>query len=159
MSDLPPTKRDSAGVRFPPPILGLIPFLIGLSFDRHLTRLQPPALPSRVLGAILACAGLALSASAIGLFRRNRTSLRTDRTSNTLVIEGPYRFTRNPIYVGFVTLYLGVALLLRAPGALLLWPVAIVLFQTVVIRREERYLARRFGDRYLSYQAHVRRWI
>ncbi len=155
----PKAKRDSAGVRFPPPILTFIPFLTGLSFDRHLTRYQPPPLLSHVAGSIIALAGLALSTSSISLFRHKRTTLRTDRTSNTLVVDGAYRFTRNPIYLGFVTLYLGLALLLRSPGALLLWPLAILLLDRIVIRREERYLTRRFTDQYLAYKTHVRRWL
>ncbi len=108
---------------------------------------------------MLSFAGLGLSLGAAGLFRSNRTSLRTDRASNTLVVDGPYRFSRNPIYLGFITLSLGVALLLRSPGALLLWPAAIILLDVVVIRREERYLTRRFGEHYLNYRAHVRRWL
>ena len=159
MPDVTRPKRDSAGIRFPPPILCLIPLLIGLSFDRRLARYQLSSLPAHVSGGVFALCGVALSVASVGRLRRSGTTLRTDRTSNNLVIEGPYRFTRNPIYLGFVTLYLGLALLLRSPGALALWPVTIVLLQVVVIRREERYLTRRFGDAYLAYQKKVRRWL
>lgn len=159
MPPLPNAPRDSAGVRFPPPILFLIPFLVGLSFDRHLDRWRPPALPAHLLGAILAIAAAVLFFSATSLFRRHRTTLRTDRMANTLLLDGPFRFTRNPIYTAMAALYGGLALLLRLPGALFAWPVAIALVQIIVIHREERYLTRRFGDQYLVYRARVRRWL
>jgi len=153
------SASDSAGINFPPPVLFAVPFLIGLSFDRHLGPWRPPARLSHNHGANLTLAALALILSAIGLFRRSGTTLRTDRTSTTLLTEGPYRFTRNPLYTALATLYLGLALLLRAPGALFAWPVAIALMQIIVIQREELYLTRRFGDQYVSYRARVRRWI
>lgn len=159
MANPPRSERDSAGVRFPPPILFVIPFLIGLSFDRHLNRWRPPARPAHLIGAVLILAALALFLSAITLFRRHQTTLRTDRKANTLLTEGPYRFTRNPLYTALALLFLGLALLLRAPGALFAWPISIALIQIIVIHREERYLNRRFGDRYRAYRARVRRWL
>ena len=73
---------------------------------------------------------------------------------------GCNRYTRNPIYLGFVTLSLGVALLLRSPGALILWPAAIVLQSTSSSSAAiERYLTRRFGEQYLNYKSRVRRWL
>jgi len=76
-----------------------------------------------------------------------------------LVIWGPYRFTRNPMYVGMATLYVGGTLLLNDLWPLALLPVVITLVQRRVIAKEEAYLERTFGDVYRAYKARVRRWI
>jgi protein-S-isoprenylcysteine O-methyltransferase Ste14 len=75
------------------------------------------------------------------------------------VAEGPYRFTRNPIYLGFTLVYGGVTALANSPWGALLLPFVLVLMQRGVIQREERYLERVFGEEYLQYKTRVRRWI
>ncbi|WP_232468490.1 methyltransferase family protein [Croceicoccus marinus] len=76
-----------------------------------------------------------------------------------LVAQGIYRFTRNPMYLGMALAHLGLALALDSLGALLAWPVAIVLIDRLVIAREERHLAARFGPAFEEYRTRVRRWI
>ena len=76
-----------------------------------------------------------------------------------LVTEGPYRRSRNPIYLGMALIYLGVVCATASPGALALFPAVILVMEFGVIRREERYLERRFGEPYRSYKSHVRRWL
>lgn len=159
MQNPPPILRDSAGVRFPPPLLLVVPFLVGLSFDRHLTAWRPPALFATLAGGLLLLGAISLFLASVSLFRGRRTTLRTDRTSNTLVTDGPFRLSRNPIYTAMILLYLGLALTLRLPGALAALPIGIALLQIIVIRREERYLTRHFGDQYIAYRNRVRRWL
>ena len=77
----------------------------------------------------------------------------------TLVVHGPYQFTRNPMYFGLVCLYLGLALWFGIFWALILLPAVIALVQHYVVAREEQYLERKFGEEYLRYKASVRRWI
>jgi protein-S-isoprenylcysteine O-methyltransferase Ste14 len=78
---------------------------------------------------------------------------------NALVIEGPYRFTRNPMYLGLLLLYLGITCWFGFVGPLLLAPVLVWVIGVWVIVREERYLERKFGNEYRRYQAQVRRWL
>ena len=104
-------------------------------------------------------AGLGLCAWAILLFRRFHTSPIPIVPSAALVIRGPYRFTRNPMYVGMALIYAGTALWLQLSWASLVLPVVLVVIYTRVITREERYLQRRFGTAYREYQLRVRRWL
>jgi protein-S-isoprenylcysteine O-methyltransferase Ste14 len=76
-----------------------------------------------------------------------------------LVVDGPFRFTRNPLYLSLTLLYSGTALLLNLLWVVLLLPIALVIMQFGVISREERYLEKKFGQEYLRYKTRVRRWI
>lgn len=93
------------------------------------------------------------------LFRRFRTSLIPVVPAATLVTRGPYRVTRNPMYVGLAFLYAGIALYFRLSWGLLLLPVVLLSVYYLVIAREERYLERRFGEAYTHYKMQVRRWL
>ena len=154
--------QDTAGVKFPPPLIYLIAILLGYA----LNRLHPlPILSSdwdllrRAWGwfGILAFFGLAFTA--LGLFKRAGTSFHPRRPSTALVESGPYRFTRNPMYVSFGCLMIGVALLTNGLWTLLLVPVVLLIVDRAVIQREEQYLERIFGNEYRQYKTRVRRWL
>jgi protein-S-isoprenylcysteine O-methyltransferase Ste14 len=87
------------------------------------------------------------------------TPIRTDRPVPRLVTDGPFRYTRNPGYLGLTMLYAGIAVLRNALWAILLLPLVLYVIQRQVIGREERYLERTFGEEYLAYKARVRRWV
>jgi len=112
-----------------------------------------------LLGWLLAGAGVALAASAIVLFRRAGTSPVPIQPTTALVAQGPYRFTRNPMYVGLAALYAGIALLVNSLWPLVLLPVVLIAIRWWVIAREEAYLERKFGDAYRAYTRRVRRWL
>ena len=153
------TATDHAGVKVPPPLL----YVAGLGLGYLLQALLPLNTWPRMIGILLAlpCLGLgvALCAWAVGLFRRTRTSLIPIVPSAVLVAEGPYRFTRNPMYLGLALMYAGAALWLQLSWGLLLLPVVLSLVHYSVILREERYLERRFGEAYRNYRTQVRRWL
>jgi protein-S-isoprenylcysteine O-methyltransferase Ste14 len=91
--------------------------------------------------------------------RRAGTNVRPDQPTLAVVTDGPFRYSRNPLYLGLTGLYVGVTLLADA-----LWPLVLLgpllgVVQRGVVRREERYLAAKFGAPYLAYQARVRRWL
>jgi protein-S-isoprenylcysteine O-methyltransferase Ste14 len=90
---------------------------------------------------------------------RAGTSPNPHVASTALVETGPFRLSRNPLYVSMVLVFCGLACLLRTPWALVLMPLAIAAVQVWVIVPEELYLAQRFGDGYAAYRARVRRWI
>jgi protein-S-isoprenylcysteine O-methyltransferase Ste14 len=154
-------SSDSSGVIFPPPLIYAGGF--AAAYGAH--RLLPirlwgePAPVESLLGWGLLVAGVLLAVSAAYLFRRAGTTPNPAKPASALVIWGPYRFTRNPMYVGMTTLYFGAALLLNDPWPLAFLPVVIALVQRRVIAREEAYLERKFGDAYRAYKARVRRWI
>ena len=79
--------------------------------------------------------------------------------STRIVVHGLYRFTRNPMYIGFALWTLGLAILVDSAWMLLAVPIGLVLIDRFVITREERYLERKFGEEYLDYKRRVRRWI
>ena len=87
------------------------------------------------------------------------TPIRTDRPVPRLVTDGPFRYTRNPGYLGLTMLYAGIAVLRNSLWAILLLPLVLYVIQRQVIGREERYLERTFGEEYLAYKAQVRRWL
>ena len=93
------------------------------------------------------------------LFARRRTGLLPGQPTAEMIEEGPYRLSRNPLYVGLLVLYLGVALLLPSVWAIVLFPVAVALLLWGAILPEERFLHERFGAPYDAYRRRVRRWL
>jgi protein-S-isoprenylcysteine O-methyltransferase Ste14 len=120
-----------------------------------------PLVPRRVapLGGLLLVAGAALFVSAVREFRRAGTPVPGNLQSTTVVRSGPYRFSRNPIYVAFSLLHLGIAISLDSVWLLATLVATIAVMAFVVIPREERYMTRRFGADYLDYRRRVRRWL
>src|SRR2546429_3324143 len=152
-------SADSAGVVVPPPIVYALGLGVGYALDRF--KAAPVAVGGGriLLGWVFAGAGVALAASAIVLFRRAGTSPVPIQPTTALVVRGPYRFTRNPMYVGLTALYAGVTLLINSLWPLLLLPVVLGVIRWAVIAREEAYLERKFGDAYRAYTTRVRRWV
>jgi protein-S-isoprenylcysteine O-methyltransferase Ste14 len=92
-------------------------------------------------------------------FRRARTSMVPMKPSSALVTTGPYRFTRNPMYLGMAFLYVALAFALGLVWPLILLPVVIAAVDRLVIAIEEAYLVRRFGQPYCDYMTRARRWL
>ena len=150
---------DHADVRFPPPLIYVAGFVLGLLLERAFPVLVLPKTPSRVVAVLCIALFAILTVWSIGLFHRARTSFLPIKPTTTLVVYGPYQFTRNPMYFGLVCLYLGLALWFGVFWAVILLPAVIVLVQHYVIAREEQYLEQKFGQEYLKYKTGVRRWI
>jgi protein-S-isoprenylcysteine O-methyltransferase Ste14 len=100
-----------------------------------------------------------LGFAALRAMRHARTSVIPYRPTTALLTEGPYRLSRNPMYLAMVVQYVGLAMLFNALWAIALLPLALVVVHVTVIKREERYLEQRFGEDYRAYKARVRRWI
>lgn len=153
----PAEDSEGPGVRVPPPLHVALAVALAWLLGRLLPlQLGPPApgLGAAVLFLSLAWIGWAL----LALVRAGNDP-RPDRPDRALVTGGPFRLSRNPVYLGFVVAAAGVALVW---GTLWAWLAVGALFLSLdllVIRREEAYLARRFGDAYREYQRRVRRWL
>jgi protein-S-isoprenylcysteine O-methyltransferase Ste14 len=154
--------RDAARVRFPPPLIPLATILLGGLFDRVWpidSGLELSA-PIRygVGGLIVACA-LTLASWAIVHFRQSGQDEKPWTPTTAIVGAGPYRFTRNPMYLGMVLLCIGTAVLLSNWWILALTPICALALWWFAIRPEEAYLEEKFGEDYRAYKRRVRRWL
>jgi protein-S-isoprenylcysteine O-methyltransferase Ste14 len=156
------TDTATAGVIARPPLIFLGSLLLGLALDYLLPwRLDvlPTGLARWIIACLLILVGLAPFVAGIRGFLRAGTPVPTNEPTRALVTTGIHAWTRNPIYVGFFLVYLGIAVAARSPWILILVvPLALVMRHGVVAR-EEAYLERRFGAPYRDYKARVRRWL
>ncbi|MCH8096986.1 MAG: isoprenylcysteine carboxylmethyltransferase family protein [Proteobacteria bacterium] len=151
--------KDTAGVIAPPPVIYLAFLSIGFGADALWPVAVLPQGPRYAAGTAAIALGLALGFAAIHQFRRHDTSFKPHEPSTALIAEGPYRYSRNPIYLALSLVYAGIAIAADGPWTLaLLVPLMVVLHYGVIIR-EERYLERKFADAYRRYKATVRRWV
>lgn len=155
--------RDGAAVCFPPPLLPLAGVLLGVGLKRLWPNDLGPELPAPVrygVGwAIVAGAFLGLGLWSVVLFRRSGQSEIPWKPTPSIVERGPYRISRNPMYLQMVLICAGLAILLENWWILLLTPAVAWALQRLVILPEEAYLERKFGDSYRSYKRRVRRWL
>ena len=151
---------DTTNVIIRPPIAWAVAVLAGLALNWLMPLpFIPAAVPAGGLGAMVFALALALVAWAIVTMTRAGSNVPTSRPTTTIVNTGPYRFTRNPIYLGMVLGLLGLTIALNSLWLLLtLVPFALVI-RYGVVAREEAYLERKFGDDYRRYRARVRRWL
>jgi protein-S-isoprenylcysteine O-methyltransferase Ste14 len=137
--------------------LGLL--VVGLLLNR---RFPIGFLPRRIvrgLGWPLLGGGVLLLGWFERAMRQADTPASPYKPVSHIATEGPFRYTRNPGYLSMAMIYAGIATIANALWAILLLPVALLVIQRGVIEREESYLERKFGEEYLHYKAHVRRWI
>ena len=152
----------ASGVRYPPPLAFAIPLAMGFLLDRIMP--MPLVGPDRrigsvIVGVVIAAAGIVLASWAARTFHRAQTPVNPFQPSTALVREGPFRFSRNPMYVGMSILAVGLAIVVNSFWPILFLPVSLVVVHATVIRREERYLSKLFGAAYDDYRRHVRRFL
>jgi protein-S-isoprenylcysteine O-methyltransferase Ste14 len=149
------------GVRFPPPAVYAVPFLAGWGIHRVLPLHLHPDDPLWLdaLGLLLVATWFGLFGWAFWSLVTQRATIRPDRPTTVLVTTGPYAFSRNPLYLAFTALYLGLTLIINSVWPVIGLPFALFVVHRSVIGREERYLRGVFGERYEDYRKRVRRWI
>jgi protein-S-isoprenylcysteine O-methyltransferase Ste14 len=151
---------DSSNAIIRPPLAWALAILAGLAIDWfYPLPFLPASLPHAWLGGLVFVVGFALAIWAIMTFRRAGTQLQTNRPTTTIVATGPYRLSRNPIYLGMFLGQTGLAI-----GFDSLWVLAMLVPFYFVIRygvvaREEAYLERKFGTAYGDYRSRIRRWF
>lgn len=150
---------DVAGVPVPPPLI----FVAGLAAGGVAELVRSTTGPSRpislTIGVVGVLAWLALDGLASLRFARAGTPVIPFKPTTALVVDGPYRLSRNPIYLGMAALYVGLAFLLGILWSLLFLPFVLIAVDRLIIAREEPYLERKFGQDYVEYKERVRRWI
>jgi len=151
---------DTANVIIRPPIAWALGVLAALALQWLLPlRFMPAAVPARWVGGAVFATALALFAWAIVTITRAGSNVPTNMPTTAIVDTGPYRFSRNPIYLGMFFGFVGLAIAFDSLWLLVaLVPFALVIRHGVV-PREEAYLERKFGHAYRRYCSHVRRWL
>lgn len=149
-------------VRITSPVQCVLAFLAGAGLQHALGLPLPPEWIRPALymaGTVLANTSLVLALWSFALFVRRRTTIIPAHTPARLILGGPFRLTRNPIYVSQVMAYVGLALMLDLPWALALLPLPVLALQYAIIPFEEGRLRARFGADYAAYARTVRRWL
>lgn len=154
---------DAAAVRVFPPGVPLGAVLAGVGLDWlwpvDLDLILPAPARYWIGGLVAGGAFLGLGLWAVVLFRRSGQSPNPWKSTPQIVEHGPYRFTRNPMYLQLVLICAGIGVILANVWILLLTPLCVWLLQRYAILPEEAYLEVKFGDAYLDYKRRVRRWI
>lgn len=161
-----PGRGDHSGVVVPPPAIYFAFLLGGWGLQQLAHELYSIGMGlglatevRRGLALVLILGGLLLDGAAAGYFRRLGTPPEPWKPTTVLATGGLYRFSRNPIYLGFAITYLGLAIAMDSPIALGLLIPCLIVVDRFVIAREERYLSARFGAEYVAYRQKVRRWL
>jgi protein-S-isoprenylcysteine O-methyltransferase Ste14 len=153
------SQADTAGVVVPPPLIFVAGLIAGFALEALLPGVDLPALVQWGLGSVVVVLALVLLIWFNISFSRKGTAVEPWKPTTAIVTTGPYRFTRNPAYLGMALTYVGIALLSSALWVLVPLPIVLGVIDRGVIAREERYLERKFGEEYLGYKRTVRRWI
>jgi len=142
-----------------PPLVYLASLVIGSLIQLAMPLPFLPRTLTAALGASLVVVAIALFSYSVAKFRAARTPVPARKPTTVIVRTGPYRFSRNPIYLAFSLFQLGIAIWVNSLWLLATLVAAVALIHSIVIPREEQYLERRFGAQYLDYKASVRRWL
>lgn len=151
---------DAPAYRIWPPVALGLPLLAGMALTAGLG--DPVALPlggSRAAGTGLIVAFVLWNGWALQLIARHATALLPGGSTRALLDRGPFRVSRNPLYLGLIALDVALALLWPSFWALVSVPVGVVALWWGAILPEERYLSAKFGAEYDAYRARVRRWL
>lgn len=153
------SDRDTPGVRVPPPLVFLATILVGVAIDWTVPLPIVPAAVAGWFGGALVLVGLAISGLSVREFRKAKTTIQPNRPASTLVATGPFRYSRNPMYLALSIVQVGLGVWINSAWVLVLVVPTLIWIRHSVIAREERHLGEKFGQAYRAYQARVRRWL
>lgn len=152
-------SADIAGVIAPPPLIYLAALLL-VALCRAFARL--PVAPGRSTlwpGLVLVAAAVSIALWGRRTMMDAGTNIRPNLPAKAIVTSGPFRFSRNPLYCSLTLLYLGLSAFLNTWWSLILLVPLLLVMHVGVVRREERYLERKFGEEYRRYRSSVRRYL
>ena len=150
---------DSPGVITIPPLIYLVFLVPGIALDLLFPVGLLPNLIQYIVGFVLIATSVVLLPSAFGRFRATGTNVDVRKPTTAIIKDGPYRFSRNPLYLSMSLLYLGIGVASDSVWILGTLIPALAVMHYGVILREEAYLERKFGEEYLRYKQSVRRWF
>lgn len=154
-------KQDSPGVYFPPPLLYVLVFLAAVfvqkkvSIDVSVFHLQI----TKIAGILLLGISLFFLVTSLMKFFQSKNTLIPVKPASSLQTNGIYGITRNPMYAGLAIVYLGITCFIGNWWNIILFPLLFLIIQEYVIKKEEKYLEREFGQQFRDYRKKVRRWL
>lgn len=150
---------NSANVILPPPVIWALALISGAFLEWRWPEPITGSKPTPLFGALIFAAGLGLALWSIATIRRANSHISTNRPTTAIVSNGPYRFSRNPIYVAMLLGQIGVAIGINSIWIFAMSAPLFIILKYGVVLREEAYLERKFGSRYVDYTFRVRRWL
>lgn len=153
------SEHVASGRRIIPPVYFLVALLLMAGFHVASPVRRVIQFPYRYGGLLFVLGGILLVLWAARLFGQAGTTIKPFQEASALVVVGPYRLTRNPMYVGMVGVLVGVAVVLGSLSPWIIIPLFVALIDVRFIRAEEAALERMFGARYRTYKTRVRRWV
>jgi protein-S-isoprenylcysteine O-methyltransferase Ste14 len=155
------TKKDHPAVYIPPPLFYVATFLGAVLIQKIIPLNEHFFYTSisKIIGSVMILIGLFFNFPALRQFFKTKNTLVTIKPANSLQTTGIYSISRNPMYVSLVLIYIGLSFLIGNGWNLILLPILFLIVQEYVIKREEKYLERRFGQQYFEYRTKVRRWL
>jgi len=158
----PTNQKDGVNVVVKPPILFLAFIVLGIAL-RFMVKLTIFS-ESRVgygyfAGGLLILSGVSLIIWAAKTFRKLGETPHHGKLIHKIIASGPFKFTRNPMYLSMASIYIGLSLIINTYWLLLFLPIMLIILRYDVILREEKYLEKKFKEEYVSYKSRVRRWI
>ncbi len=153
--------KDHPGVYMPPPLLYVATFLISIAIQKQwpLPVMFFQTNVAIISGVTFLVLGITITLPALVRFWKTRNTLVTIKPANSLQTTGIYAISRNPMYLGLLILYVAIAFFKGSLWTFIFIPLVILGITYLVIRKEEKYLNRAFGDNYVEYRNKVRRWI
>jgi protein-S-isoprenylcysteine O-methyltransferase Ste14 len=154
-------KKDSPGVYIPPPLFYVSIFLLAIfvqkkvPIDDSLFHLQI----TKIIGILFLVISLFFLVTSLMKFFQSKNTLILIKPATSLQTNGIYSISRNPMYVGLAIVYLGITCLIGNWWNIILFPLLLLVIQEYIIKKEENYLERTFGEKYLDYKSRVRRWL
>ena len=154
-------KKDSPGVYIPPPLFYVLTFLVAvfiqkkIPIDDSLFHLQI----TKITGILFLVISLFFLVTSLIKFFQSKNTLILIKPASSLQTNGIYSISRNPMYVGLAIVYLGITCLIGNWWNIILFPLLLLVIKEYVIKKEEKYLERAFGEKYLDYKSRVRRWL
>jgi protein-S-isoprenylcysteine O-methyltransferase Ste14 len=151
---------DAPAYRIWPPVALGVPLLAGIAVTASAgDPIELPVGPSRLVAGVLIVVFVVWNGSALWLMARHRTALLPGDSTRLILDRGPFGRSRNPLYLGLITLNVALALLWPSVWALALVPLGVAALWWGAVLPEERYLSKKFGVGYDAYRARVRRWL
>ncbi len=155
------TRKDSPGVYIPPPLFYVLTFIAAIILQKSVvidvSFFEMTAV--KVVGVALLFTAFFFLSRSIGQFISSKNTLILIKPAFSLQTTGIYHITRNPMYVGLTLVYLGITCLIGNWWNIILFPILLIVVQQYIMKKEEQYLQRKFGQQYLDYKLTVRRWL
>ena len=154
-------SKDNPGVYVPPPLFYVLTFIAAILIQSKI-KIDDAFFHekgTKITGVIFLIIAIFFLVKSLGQFFQSKNSLITIKPATSLQTTGIYNVTRNPMYVGLAIVYLGISCFIGNWWNIILFFLLLLIIQEYIIKHEEKYLERRFGQEYLDYKLKVRRWL